>query len=71
MSKLKLRPLGDVTGDIEPLMQELMYAHKLQWHEILALVHGYLQSHFPEGQEIYNADKSKPIFFYGHKDNLK
>lgn len=66
-----IRPLGDITGDMEILMQELMYEHECQWHEVLALVHGYLQSHYPEGQETYNSDKSHPVFFYGHRDSLK
>lgn len=70
-NKNSIRPLGDITEDMEPLMQELMYKHKMQWHEIFALFHGYLQTHYPEGQETFTVDGSHPVFYYGHRDGIK
>lgn len=67
MKKNKLRPLGQITDDLEPLICELIDQHKLQMHEVLALIHGYIQCHFPEAIEIYEDDGSNPVFRYGPK----
>lgn len=64
MKTKKLRKLGDIMLDLEPLIEEMAIGHDLQWFEILNLIHGYLQSHYPEQQEEY-LDGTHPIFYYG------
>lgn len=63
----KLRPLGDVTQDLETVLEEMCFEHDMQWAEVLNLVHGWLQVHAPSQQEVYEADNSSPIFYYGAK----
>lgn len=66
MKKKKLRPLGHIQLDLEPLILE-MADHDLQWGDYLGLLHIYLKIHLPDSQEEYD-DDTHPIFFYGHKD---
>lgn len=68
--KSKLIPLGGITQTMEPMLDMLTDDHKLQWHEVLALVHAWLQTHAPQGQEVY-LDNSHPVYYYGHKDGIK
>lgn len=63
----QIRPLGNITTDLETLLFEMGVEHDLQWHEILGLVHSWLQTHFPHGQETYVEDGSHPVFYYGPK----
>lgn len=63
----KLRKLGDVLLDIEPLLLELSEEHGLQWGDVLSLVHVYLSTHFPGGREEYE-DGTHPEFFYGSRE---
>lgn len=63
----KLRPLGDVTSDLEPLLLEMVIEHDLQHGEILNIIKGYLEIHCPDAQEQYT-DGTLPVFFYGHKE---
>lgn len=65
MSKKQLRPLGQITGDLEPLLFEMVCQHDLQHGEILALINSWLQIHAPDAREVYTADGSSPIYFYG------
>ena len=60
----KIRPLGKITSDLEPLILEMVEDHDMQWGEILSLIHGYLLIHCPGAQEEYK-DGSNPIFYYG------
>ena len=60
----KLRPLGQITEDLEPLILEMVDKHHLQFGEILNLIHGYLVIHCPHAQEEYK-DGSSPTFYYG------
>ncbi len=69
MSK-KLRPLGQITSDLEPLLEEMLTGHDLQWYEVLNIIHGYLMAHYPNNQEKY-IDDSNPIFYYGPNRDLK
>lgn len=65
VKKIKLRPLSDVTSDIEPLLQEMVDSHGMQAHEILGIIYFYLLVHRPEAIEEYE-DGGRPIpFFYG------
>ena len=68
--KQKLRKMGDIMLDMEPLLLEMACDHEMQWYEILNMMRGYLEVHCPEGQEEY-LDGSNPVFYYGPKERLK
>jgi hypothetical protein len=61
--KNKLRPLGQITDDIEVIMEELVEQHKLQMGEILYLIYCYLRIHYPDCIEEFK-DGTHPIFKY-------
>jgi hypothetical protein len=62
-----LRPLGHVLLDLEPLLEELVIDHELQWGDVLSLIHAHLQVHLPSGQEEY-LDGTHPEFHYKQKE---
>lgn len=64
----KMRKLGAVLLDMEPLLDELAEQHDLQLGDILALVRHQLEMHNPDCIEEF-LDGTKPIFFYGHQEN--
>ena len=66
-----IRPLGAITDDLEPLILEMTEQHEMQWHEVLGLVHAYLQVHCPTAQEFYTEDGSSPRYYYGPNVTLK
>jgi len=70
MRKKKLRPMGQITQDLENLLLEMTDAegHDLQHGETIALVFNWLIVHAPHARETYTADGSHPVMFYGHKD---
>lgn len=68
--KKRIRPLGQVMNKMEPLLLEMTEDHKMQWFEIINIIHGYLQTHCIHSQELYD-DNSTPILYYGHKEGLK
>lgn len=68
--KKKLRPLGEITTDLEPLWFELVREHRLQNHEIIGLFLQWRQTHNLESQEVY-VDGTTPVLYYGHKKGLK
>jgi hypothetical protein len=59
-----MRPMGEITQDLEDLITEMVDQHDLQWGEILNLIFGYLLIHFPNARETYE-DDSHPVFYYG------
>ena len=59
----KLRPIGEVLLDLEPLILE-MVEHELQWGDVLNNIRGYLEIHCPGAQEEY-IDGTNPEFYYG------
>jgi hypothetical protein len=61
----QLRPMGDITLDMEKLLEEMTEDHDLQWGEVLGLVHTWLQIHAPQAQEEYVSSNNSPIFYYG------
>lgn len=65
----KLRPLGDVLLDLEPLLYELTSDHELQRGEVLALMKAWCDIHMSECIEQYQ-DDTEPVYYYGHKNNL-
>lgn len=71
VKKKKIRPLGDILLDLEPILLEMGIDHDLQWSDILSLVHVYLMVHLPTQQEIYKKDNSSPEFYYGPKRKTK
>lgn len=68
--KKKIRPLANITSDLELLLQEMTdeNGHDMQWGEILYFVYGYMSVHLPHAQEVYTEDGRNPIFFYGWKE---
>lgn len=66
----RIRPTGKILLDMEPLLEELIDSHDLQWYDVLVLIWGWLMIHRPFAQEEY-VDGTKPLFFYGHVDKLK
>ncbi len=64
-TKRRLRPIGDILLDLEPLLIELVGDHGCQWGDVLSLVHGYLEVHAPEAREEYSEDGTHPKFYYG------
>ena len=67
----RIRPLGNVTQDLEPLLLEMVLEHDLQVGEILNLIYGYLQIHTPNAFEEYDDGSGRPMFYYGPKERLK
>ena len=61
--KKKIRPIGDILLEMEPLILE-MIDHNLQWGDILNMVRGYLEVHCPDAQEEYE-EGGNPKFYYG------
>ena len=70
MKKKKIRPMGDVLLDLEPLFFELQ-DHGLQRGDVLSLVDVWITTHAPGMIEQYCEDDSSPIFYYGHRDGLE
>lgn len=66
MKRKKIRPLGDILLELEPLILEIVEKHDLQHGDVLNLVHGYLQVHCPGAKEEYE-DGDPIIFHYGPK----
>lgn len=60
----KIRPLGHITTDLEPLLLEMVNDHDLQHGEILNIIRGYLEIHCPEAREEYLGG-GYPVFYYG------
>ena len=73
MKRKALRPMGQITQDLEHILQEMTDpdGHDLQNHEVLAQVAAWLAVHAPHALETYTADNTHPVFYYGHRDGLK
>ena len=70
MKKKKLRPLGNITSDLEPFLLEMVCEHDLQHGEILNLIRGYLEIHCPNAKEEF-VDGDEIVFYYGSKEGFK
>ena len=71
--KKKLRPLGDITSDLEPLYFEMILEHKMQDHEIIGHFLQWRQTHViltKESREQYE-DGTYPVMYYGHQDGIR
>lgn len=66
-----VRPLGQITGELEPLLFEMVCDHELQFGEVLALVHSWLQIHAPQAQEVYCDGSGSPVYNYSPQKSLK
>jgi hypothetical protein len=64
----KLRKLGDVLLDLEPLLDEMVEGHSLQLGDVISLIVGHLRTHNPDCIEEF-LDGTNPILTYAHKDN--
>ena len=62
----KIRPLGQITTDLEKLLYELHIDHDLQHGEVLYLINGWQHIHVPQQIETYTKDKTHPVL-YGPK----
>jgi len=51
--KKKLRPLGKITLDMEPLLFEMVEGHEMQVHEIFAQIRAWAEVHYPDAIEEY------------------
>ena len=60
---MKIRPLGKITDDFEPLIEEMVDGHDMQMGEILYLIYGYLMIHYPDCIEEFK-DGTNPKFKY-------
>ena len=69
--KKKIRPLGDVLLDMEPLLFEIVEQHDIQRGDLLALISVWVETHFPGAIEQYEVDDSEAVWLYGHKDDVK
>lgn len=59
--KKKIRPLGEITSDLEPLYFEMLLDHGLQRHEVVGLFLQWAETHML-GLETY-MDGSHPVFY--------
>jgi hypothetical protein len=59
MPRKKLRPLGDITQDLEPLYFEMVHDHKMQAHEVIGQFLAWVEVHYPDAIEEY-LDGTKP-----------
>lgn len=58
------RPLGEILLELEPLVEEAIDQHDLQWGDWLALQFVWLMTHRPNAREEYTAG-GHPEFYYG------
>jgi hypothetical protein len=63
----RLRPLGTVLLELEPLILEMVEGHELQHGDVLNLVRGYLEVHCPDAREEY-VNGGSPVFYFGPPD---
>jgi hypothetical protein len=63
--KPKIRPLGVITSEMEPLLFEMTGPHQMQIHEIIGGILAWAEVHSPGSIEGY-LDGSRPVL-YGHK----
>lgn len=66
----KLRPLGNILLDLEPVLEEMIDSHDLQKSDVIALVSSWIDAHRPDCIEEYE-DGTSPVLFYGPKKDTK
>lgn len=65
-----MRKLGKITDDLEELLYEMVDDHEMQAYEVIHLIYGWIQAHYPDAIENYKYGGS-PVLYYGHKSKLK
>lgn len=66
----KLRPLGQVMCDAEPIIgDEMAGQHEMQTNEIVSLIVDYLDVHFPDARPTFT-DGSRLVILMGHRDEV-
>lgn len=62
----KLRPLGKIMDEMEPLLEEMTDEdkHDMQYQEVLAQVYVWLMTHAPHQEPTY-LDGTHPEFYFG------
>jgi hypothetical protein len=65
----KVETIGDVLLELEVVLDK-MVDHGLQLGDIHALVHSHIWTHRQDAIEVYEEDNSRPVFRYGHKDQI-
>lgn len=65
-----MKPLGDLTGEMEILLEQMIDDHDLQHGEVLHLIKAWLDIHRAEAIEKYN-DGKFPVFYYGHPKHFR
>lgn len=48
-----MRPVGQITDELEPLLYELCEDHEMQRHEILGMIDYWIRYHYPGAIEEY------------------
>lgn len=61
--KKKLRPVGQITADLEKLLFELHIDHDMQHGEVLYLINGWQKIHVPDQIETYTKDGTHPVLY--------
>ena len=64
MQKEQLQPFGDVTLELEKVLEKMTYDHDLQWGEVLGQVYSWLFIHAISYRETY-LDGTHPEYYYG------
>lgn len=70
--KGKLRPIGHILLEMEPLYRELMIGHELQRSDLIGIILQYDETHgLTESVVETYMDGSKAVTYHGHKTGLK
>lgn len=69
MARKDIQPLGELTQELENVIQKMIDQHDLQNGEIDGILHTYLEIHYPLNKEPY-VDGTQPVRYYGHIDGL-
>lgn len=62
--KPEIRELGEILLELEPLLDEMIMDHGMQWGDVMGLIRAHLEIHLPCGREEYE-DGDSPMFYYG------
>lgn len=67
----KVERMGDIMHELEKVITKMIDQHDMQKGEVLSLVNGYIDVHFPSSKEVYSETGDSPIFYYGHRKGIK
>ncbi len=66
----KMRSLGEIMLDLEPLILEMVEQQEMQYSDVLGIIFSYMEVHCPNAREKY-MDGTSPIYFYGPREEFK